>query len=239
MNICAIFDQMLGPAVCQLCGGRGLGPEICFGCYRDLPRAMRACPVCARPVPVAGICGPCVLRPPIFDRARVPFIYGFPVDRLIRRLKFDRVLSHARLLGELAGHALRGRTGRIEALVPVPPHPKRLRQRGFDQVVEIARHLRGVVRLPLRAGLCGRRRDTPPLWPLGPSERRRILKDVFECREEPPARVAVVDDILTTGATADAMATVLRAAGAQEVEIWAVARSPSLATRPAQAGTRA
>lgn len=238
MNICPIIDQALGPPLCQLCGGRGLGPEICFGCYRDLPRAFRICDVCARPIPRDGVCGRCAMRAPLYDRARVPFIYGFPVDHLIRRLKYDAVLRHARLLGELAGHAFRRNPGSMEALVPVPPHPKRLRQRGFDQVVEIGRHLGRVVGLPFRAGFCLRRHDTPPLWPLGAGERRRVLKGAFECRWQAPGRVAVLDDVLTTGSTADAMASVLRAAGAREIEIWAVARSPTPPARPFQDGTR-
>jgi len=225
--------------VCQLCGKRGVGPEICLGCYRDLPRAFRACSVCGRPVPEQGTCARCVLRPPLYDRARVPFIYGFPIDRLVRRLKYDGVLSHARLLGELAGHAFRGNPGDMEALVPVPPHRKRLRQRGFDQVVEIGRHLARIVGLPLRTGTCVRRQDTPPLWSLGARERRRVLRDAFECPRRAPGRVAVIDDVLTTGSTADAMARVLRAAGAREIEIWAVARSPVLPAGPFQDGTRA
>ena len=235
MNICTMIDHLLGPPLCQLCGGAGLGPEICFGCYRDLPRAFHSCPVCARPVGTPGVCSGCILRPPLYTRARAPFIYGFPVDHLIRRLKYGGVLSHGRLLGELTGHRLRRGSTRVQALVPVPPHPRRLRQRGFDQVLEIGRYLGPVAGLPLLQGLCERTRDTPPLWPMGPADRRRVLKDVFHCRRTAPARVAVLDDILTTGSTAEAMARALRRRGAQEVEIWAVARSPS----PVQAGTRA
>ncbi len=206
-----------------------MGPEICFGCFRDLPRAARSCPICARPVSTEGACGCCLLRRPVYDKARVPFVYAFPVDRMIQRLKYNGILSHARLLGELVGHALGRTDGRPEAIAPVPPHPRRLRQRGFDQVIEIARFVAALTRVPLVSGLCVRLLDTPPLWPLGAQERRRILTGAFECRVRPPERVAVFDDILTTGSTADAMASALRSAGAREVEVWAVARSPSLA----------
>lgn len=226
MNIWRCFDHLLGPPTCQLCGARGLGPEICGGCYRDLPRARLACPVCAGPVPVAGVCPGCVLHPPAYDRARVPFIYGFPVNRLIHRLKYGGVRSHARLLGELVGRAMRRIETLPEAIVPVPLHPRRLRQRGFDQARDIAAFVAGATGLRLRAGLCVKRRYTPPLWPLTAGERRRLLEGTFECRGRPPSRVAVFDDILTTGATANALARILRAAGADEVELWAVARSP-------------
>ena len=103
MNIWRYIDQMLGPPLCQLCGAEGIGPEICAGCYRDLPRARSVCPLCARPVPVEGVCPACSLRRPLYDRARVPFIYDFPVNRLIRRLKYGGARSHGRLLGELTG----------------------------------------------------------------------------------------------------------------------------------------
>jgi len=227
MNIWTIFDHLLGPPVCQLCGGRGIGPEICAGCYRDLPRALGACPTCAKPGRLAAACVSCLKRPPVFTRARVPFVYAFPVNRLLHRLKYQDVRCHARLLGELAGRTLRRARQLPQAIVPVPLHHRRLRTRGFNQAEEIAAFVARASGVPMRRKLCVRRRDTPPLWPLPATERRVLLTGAFECRGRPPARVAVFDDILTTGATADALARVLLRAGAQEVEIWAIARSPA------------
>ena len=227
MNICSIIDHALGPPVCQLCGARGIGPEICAGCYRDLPRAPRQCPVCARPVLVPGTCGGCLRRAPAFDRARVPFVYAFPVNRLIHRLKYGGVQCHARLLGEITGHALKRVDTRPELIIPVPLHRARLRERGFDQARVIAWYVSRVTGIGLGTGLCRRRTNTPPLWSLPPEERRRVLRQAFECRGRPPARVVLFDDILTTGSTAEALTRVLRAAGSRDVEVWAVARSPA------------
>jgi ComF family protein len=231
MNIWRHIDQILGPPLCQLCGAEGIGPEICAGCYRDLPRARWVCPLCARPVPVEGICPACSLRRPLYDRARVPFIYDFPVNRLIHRLKYGGARSHGRLLGELTGHALKRNRSLPRVIVPVPLHRKRLSQRGFDQALSIANSVARITGSTLMAGLCVRRRDTPPLWPLSAADRRRLLRGAFLCRDRAPASVAIFDDILTTGATADAMARTLRSAGADQVEVWAVARSPGARLR--------
>jgi ComF family protein len=235
VNICTIIDRVAGPPACQLCGDPGVGPEICLGCYRDLPRARYPCPTCARPCSVPGSCVECVSRPPVFARATATFVYGFPVDRMIRRLKYRGRLPHARLLGELLGHAVRRFKTPPAAIVPVPLHRRRLRQRGFNQAREIAAAVARVTALPLRDRLCARRLDTPPLWSLDPSRRRSELTQAFECRDTPPPRVAIVDDVLTTGATATSLATILRRAGALHVEVWAVARSPGThmpASRP-------
>ncbi len=228
MNIWRFIDQFLGPPVCQLCGSQGIGPEICAGCYRDLPRARRTCPICARPVPLEGICPSCSLRRPAYDRARVPFIYDFPVNRLIHRLKYGGTRSHGRLLGELTGRAPKRNGSLPPVIVPVPLHRRRLRQRGFDQALSIASWVARITGSKLTTGLCVRRRDTPPLWPLSAPDRRRLLKSAFVCRGRAPPSVAIFDDILTTGATADALARTLRSAGADEVEVWAVARSPGV-----------
>ena len=175
-----------------------------------------------------GVCPACSLRRPGYDRARVPFIYDFPVNRLIHRRKYGGTRSHGRLLGELTGRALKRNPSLPRVIVPVPLHRRRLRQRGFDQALSIANSVARITGSKLMTGLCVRRRDTPPLWPLSAPDRRRLLKDAFLCRGRAPASVVIFDDILTTGATADAMARILRSAGADEVEVWAVARSPGV-----------
>ena len=217
---------MLGPPVCQLCGGRGVGPDICVGCYRDLPRNRQACPVCAVPVASPGPCSRCLLEPPLYDRSHAPFLYVFPIDRMLQRLKYGRYLPHARLLGEMTGHLLRPLEDRPEAIVPVPLHRRRLRSRGFNQAREIGAAVARVTGIALRDDVCRRVRDTRPLWVLNPGQRRRELRDAFECPRPPPAHVALLDDVLTTGSTADAAARTLRRNGARMVQVWSVARSP-------------
>lgn len=233
------FADRLWPPDCQACGGVGLGPEICRGCFRDLPRATIACARCAAPLPATGHCGACLARPPGFQRAVVPFLYMFPIDRLLQRLKFHGRLEHARLLGELLGHHVRRRSNQVNLIVPVPLHRKRLMERGFNQAQELAHWVSRRSALTLRSDLCCRISDTPPLWPLSPRNRARELRDAFECRGDiAGARLAIVDDILTTGATASALARVLFDAGAKRVEIWAVARAVRPPPMAGQAATR-
>jgi ComF family protein len=115
---------------------------------------------------------------------------------------------------------------RPDRIAPVPLHLARWRERGFNQATELARPLARRLGVPLDERLVARRRATPPLWRLGPADRRRLLAGAFEARRDLTGlRIAVVDDVLTSGATADALARELRRAGAARVEIWAVARA--------------
>lgn len=218
-------DRFWSPE-CQLCGDVALGPDICRGCFRDLPRALHSCRRCATALPGPGVCGVCLKRPPPFATALVPFAYVFPVDRILQRLKYQSRLEHARLFGELLGHYVRRRSGPVDAIVPVPLHTSRLRQRGFNQALELSRWVSRVTGIPVATDICRRVEDTPPLWPLPPSGRRRLLRHAFESDQRADGRrLAVLDDILTTGSTASAVATSLLKAGAGAVTVWAVARS--------------
>lgn len=238
MNICSKFAHFVLPPVCQLCGAEGLGPDICAGCFRDLPRVRRACALCARPlmkVPAgvaAGwpegtpVCGRCLTQPPPWNAALAPLRYGFPVARMLRQLKYEGRLLRARLLGELLGHWARSRQGSIEVLLPVPLHPRRWRERGFNQARELAAAAARVLRLEMVDDLCLRLRDTPPLWDLRAGQRRAVLKDAFKASEGVRGRrIALVDDVLTTGATAGAITQTLLRAGAARVEVWTIARA--------------
>jgi ComF family protein len=224
-NIWREFIHDLCPPVCQLCGGAALSADICAGCLRDLPRPGRVCSLCAAGLPRGRVCGECLRRPPAWDLAVAPFRYAFPVDRLLQRLKYQGRLEHGRLLGLLLARAVR-RGPRPDRIAPVPLHLERWRERGFNQAAELARPLARRLGVPLDERLVWRRRATPPLWRLGPADRRRLLAGAFEARRDLTGlRIAVVDDVLTSGATADAIARELRRAGAVRVEIWAVARA--------------
>lgn len=130
------------------------------------------------------------------------------------------------MLGELLGHAARRRRPRPDVLVPVPLHHRRWRERGFNQARELAAAVHRVCGLELLDAACQRLRDTPPLWGLPPPRRRRHLRGAFRVtRAVEGIRVALIDDVLTTGATADALACALYSAGAARVEVWTVARA--------------
>jgi len=234
VNICSKVAHFVLPPVCQLCGAAGLGPDICAGCFRDLPRVRHACALCARPlkiIPAGGpeatpVCGRCLAQPPPWNAALAPLRYGFPVARMLRELKYEGRLLRARLLGELLGHWARSRQGSIEVLLPVPLHPRRWRERGFNQARELAAAAGRVLRLEMVDNLCLRLRDTPPLWDLRAAQRRVVLKGAFKAADGVRGRrIALVDDVLTTGATAGAITQTLLRAGAARVEVWTIARA--------------
>lgn len=220
--------RWLYPPVCLLCRAPGAGDlDLCPGCRGDLPWFGHGCPACARPLPSGAgpLCGACLKRPPPFDATHALFHYAAPVDRLITGLKYRGRLSHARLLGELwASHA--PVTDPPDLLLPVPLHPERLRERGFNQSLELARPLSRRLGIPLQPGLMKRVRPTRAQQGLKGKERRRNVRAAFEIAAGTvPAHVAIIDDVMTTGSTVGEMAKQLKRAGAERVEVWVLARA--------------
>ncbi|TDO16566.1 ComF family protein [Halomonas ventosae] len=200
----------------------------CEACFTELPWNLPACPVCAEPQPGAARgrrCGHCLRRPPAFDRAWVPLYYDAEVASLVQRFKFDASPRAGRVLLELmvVGLPPAARSW-PEALVPVPLHPRRARERGFDQARWLAARLGRELGRPLARAQ--RERDTRTQRGLDRGERRRNLRGAFGLPAGLPRRVALVDDVMTTGATFDTLAMACRQAGAEEVQAWAVARTP-------------
>lgn len=231
----ARWARRIWPARCLLCGEAGhLGRDLCAACAARLPWNRTACVRCAVPLPAlptgpvaAQTCGHCLRRPPPQAWCRAAFVYGFPLDRLLPRVKFHNDLAAARLLAGLMAQACAG-DDRPDAVVPLPLHPARLRQRGYDQALELARPLARELGLPLRAEALIRQRDTAPQSRLDAAQRRRNLRDAFAVRGDAalPAHVALVDDVMTTGATLHAAVKVLRRAGVGRVDAWVCARVP-------------
>jgi len=200
----------------------------CRACFATLPWNLPACPHCAEPLPgrpEARLCGRCLRRPPSFECSRVPLRYEQEVAFLVQRFKFEASpRAGAVLLALLEAGLSETALAWPEALVPVPLHPRRARERGFDQGEWLARRLARRLELSLvRARRC---RDTPTQRGLDRDERRRNLSGAFVIEAALPHRVVLVDDVMTTGATLEALAVACRAAGAREVEAWAVARTP-------------
>lgn len=219
----------LFPATCYLCLDPGQPPalDLCFACEADLPFNAVACPVCAGPVPAGpGPCRRCRRRRRAFDAAFAPYRYEFPLVELIHRMKYRGVLPITRILGCLLGRRLaeRGVPG-VDALVPVPLHAARERWRGYNQAREIAVFAAREIGLPVQDRLARRIRPTAEQAALPAGLRRRNLRDAFDVAARAPPRVAIVDDVLTTGATAEELARALRRAGCHWIETWAVARA--------------
>lgn len=177
-------------------------------------------------MPSPEVCGRCLRDPPAFDSAIAAFEYRFPLDRVVVRFKFAGDLAAGRWLASRL--ALASQVAPLPDLIVVPPSdPARLRRRGFNPALEIARAV-GLERgLRVDPFAIVRLRATTPQPGLGGRARRANLRGAFSCRRAlDGASVAIVDDVMTTGATVDALARALKAAGARRVDAWVVARTP-------------
>jgi ComF family protein len=214
------------PHTCLLCGGNAGSDRLCEGCLDDLPwHRMPHCPQCALPTPNGQLCGACIKRPPAFDRTRAALSYFFPVDQLIQRLKYNGRLAAAPVLGELLARHVES-APRPDLLIPMPLHPSRIRERGFNHASEIGRYIARNLDLPLATTHCQRIRDTPPQVALAYEARRRNVRGAFICKGDfAGRRIALIDDVMTTGTSLDELSKTLKQAGASEVEAWVVART--------------
>lgn len=236
--ICArAFADLVLPPTCVLCGAPGLaGLDLCVGCAADLPENRVHCARCALPFDAAAsaevLCGACQRRPPPYDLCRAPLRYEGTVPALVAMAKFRGRLNALRVLGRILGESLEECSGqgfeeRPEVLLPVPLHRGRLRERGYNQAHELAREVGRMLGVPVSSRLLERRIATPPQAGLDERARRRNVRGAFGLRGELRfQRVAIIDDVVTTGSTVAELARVLRAAGAGRVEVWAVARTP-------------
>jgi ComF family protein len=218
------------PAACPLCG-ESIAPErdFCDGCERALPMVYACCTRCAAALEQADtsalICGQCQQNPPAYTTVRAPFRYAGPIDRLILGAKYGARLDWVALLSRAMTRHIDGRANSVDAVVPVPLHRSRLRERGYNQSLELARPLAKQLGLPLMLGV-ERVRATPPQTSLSRADRRKNVRRAFAANGDfAGLRIAVVDDVLTSGATAEAMAQCLLKAGATSVEVWVAARA--------------
>lgn len=223
------LHRWLLPWRCLLCGDAGAhGMDLCADCAAELPRNTHCCQRCALPLPISTpLCGRCQRKAPSWDAAWAPFRYAWPLDRLETRFKFSRDLAAGRVLATMWKREPRP-SDLPQLLLPVPLHSRRLRERGYNQALELARPLAHALRIPCRHDLLQRVRHTDAQTGLDALERRRNLRNAFALSEgeKPPAHVAVIDDVFTTGTTLGECVRVLKRAGVVRVDVWALARAP-------------
>jgi ComF family protein len=226
LNRCTNIVQSFLPQSCLLCGARARGTLLCPACASDLPPLPPArCPVCASPSAGDTVCGACQRRPPAYARTEAARAFDHPLDALIRHFKYDGVVALSALFAELLADTLAPRQP-VDLVLPMPLHPARLAQRGFNQAAEIARRLAPAIGLPWRADVCRRVRDTPPQAGLDLAQRRRNLRGAFVCDVDVSGlRIALLDDVMTSGSSLDELAQTVRRAGAVDVRAWVVARA--------------
>ena len=220
---------------CLLCDELAEQPHpICEACESELPWLDQHCRICALPLPMQGLlCGQCARRRPAFRQVEAPWHYGFPMDALITRFKHQRQWPLGRLLAQMLGNWLTHRfeedLPRPSLLLPVPMASKRLRQRGYNQAQMLAEWIGRQLGIACASELLIRSRDTPAQQDLSAKARRRNLSGAFGITDAEVVKdrhVALVDDVLTTGTTAQTLARLLRQAGATRVDVYCLARTP-------------
>ena len=218
--------QLLPAQPCLLCGGASHAGLCCAACDAELPRLPREhCPICALPTLAGSVCGECLKQHPPFDHTVAAFSYSFPIDKLIQSLKFHERLV---LVNYLADSLAKRVNTKPDCLLAMPLHPARLRERGFNQSLLLARRISRQLGISLLEDACVRVRNTAPQSSLPWKERDKNMRQAFTCQLDDRFRgkhVAIVDDVMTTGASMGELAQALKHAGAGEISAWVVART--------------
>lgn len=224
-------QQRLLTLPCLLCHERltDTASGFCTTCTDALPWHSAGCPICAATsTSTQQPCGACQKNPPPFKTTQAIFRYSKPIDRIIQRLKYHRQLHLLRLLSDIMAkhlHATKAHR-QIDLIVPIPLHNARLRARGFNQALEIAKPIARRLNISLDDNLCRRIRNTKSQAALKYSTRHKNMRDAFATTHKLKGlRIAIIDDVMTSGSTLRAAAHCLRQAGAQEIRAWVIART--------------
>ena len=213
------------PGSCLLCAADSAAGLLCAACAADLPQLPAAlCPQCGDETTLGERCGACLKDPPAFARTIALFRYEFPVNRLIQALKYGHQLPLAAWFGARLGRMLVAADH--DLVLPLPLHPTRLRTRGFNQSLEIARPVARALGVAIDPTLLSRTRATPPQADLPLKERGKNVRGAFECAGDLAGkRVLLVDDVMTTGSTLREAARILKLHGAGPITVAVAARA--------------
>jgi ComF family protein len=220
------LNYWLIPQICFLCGDAATTLPICSACLVDLPFQGPACIRCARRLQKVGICQHCQKARPHYTHTQAVFSYLYPLDKLILAAKFHHNMAVLNLLGHLMAQHLTI-DSRPDVLIPVPLHPKRLRHRGYNQSLELAKRISKHTGIPIAINACQRIINTPPQTSLSGKQRQSNLKGAFKVVrvERHWQHLVLIDDVMTTGATVKELASVFKAAGIEQVDVWCCAKS--------------
>lgn len=225
-------SALIYPKVCLHCNDAGHnGMDLCKRCHERLPWVKYACSRCALALPNtdASACGACSNRELHFDQAYAPFQFDGFIRDAVYQFKFNHKLNQGKLLAQLLLQFIKYKQlDTPEIIIPVPLHKKRLRKRGYNQALELARTVRSEINSDLVYKEIYRNRDTSVQMELPAKQRHKNVKDAFSLIEDSTIlknrHVCIMDDVMTTGNTVNEVAKCLRNAGVRRIDVWCVAR---------------
>lgn len=200
---------------------------VCEKCQVLLPRQQFTCQVCAHPLTDASLllCGHCIKSPPSFDSATAPLLFEEPARTLIHQFKYHEGLFLTSFLAQQMLTMTPKNIYQTDCLVPIPMYPKSLSQRGYNQALELTKHLSKQLQIPYQKKLCIKTKSTPSQASLNKKERQINLVGAFEVKACKYQHITLIDDIMTTGSTAQILATAFKKQGAKRVDVWCIARA--------------
>lgn len=228
-NFCKKITALFLPYQCILCQAKSeRSQDLCEPCNQDLPRILIACKRCGIPCQDGLECGACFQEKYYFNQVLALFHYQTPIKELLLELKFLRAIIHARILGELfAEFLIKHHAPRPDVIIPIPLHKKRLQERGFNQALELARPIGQILNIPIDIKSCKRISATRPQATLPKELRKSNIKNAFVVNSARISglRVAVLDDVMTTGHTISEFCKTLQDSNVASIDVWCIARS--------------
>lgn len=216
------------PIPCLLCGLPAYQHCLCQACIAELPLLGPACVRCAAPVKNAQICGRCLQLPPYQDLSFSLYRYEGSIRRCITAFKYKKQLQFSALFARQMANMISGRQQLPDCIVPIPLHPKRIRQRGYNQAAEVGKLLASTLNIDYRPELLHRVRLTRSQSELPFKQRKKNMRNAFACDQQPlPPHIAILDDVMTSGYTAGEAAKVFKRRGVEIIEVWTIARTIS------------
>lgn len=213
---------------CVLCQTSTKNPTmLCSFCNSLLQIIPYSCARCSLPLPTEQfhLCGNCIRHPPSYDKIYTHYIFVEPLRSLIHQYKYHHALHLRRLLMHWLLEAWSPEMRTADCIIPVPMHPSRLKQRGFNQSTELAKRLAKTLNLPFEQSLCRKIKPTVPQVGLNAQQRQHNLRNSFQTQATTYQHILVIDDLVTTGITADLIASSLKEQGVKRVDIWCCARA--------------
>lgn len=227
-KLSSIAQRIRLPSICILCNQfHSKRLAVCEACIALLPILGPACKYCALPLPnsLYPLCGQCIKKPPYFDKSIVHYSYEEPLRNLLHRFKYQNGLYLSTFLAQLIINAWKGQPSYPQCLIPIPMHPKKLKKRGFNQTIILARLLSKELNIPIDFSSCQKKINTLSQAELPSNQRIQNIKNAFSITRIPYTHIALIDDLLTTGSTVNELSKELKKSGVKTIEIWCCART--------------